>query len=223
MCCVVGWKEEKVSGRRVQEYTWLSVVCRTCRQHRTKTNQNKKFSKWRKSRNSQQATRTTNFRKRRRSRKLQSTGKQAKSKNPSLVAEKTGEFSSQIIIDLKVGPQTHFSAKSQSEGIIQLVPESRKMAINIARRWRGTWEGVPMATWCSEGICRIGGELVPHVVIISSTLSFVHWRGAAVGRASIILLIVRLCTRFSSFFRSPVFSATTSRYAKRGKERVKVF
>jgi len=58
------------------------------------------------------------------------------------------------------------SAKSQSEGTIQLVPEARKMAIIIARRWRGTWEGVPMATWCSEWICRVRGGLVHHIVII---------------------------------------------------------
>jgi len=47
-----------------------------------------------------------------------------------LVAEKTGEFSSYI--DLKLGPQTYFSAKSQSEGTLQLVPELRKMAMIIA-------------------------------------------------------------------------------------------
>ena len=34
-----------------------------------------------------------------------------------LVAEKTGEFSSKV--DLKLGPQMHLSAKSQSEGTIQ--------------------------------------------------------------------------------------------------------
>jgi len=28
--------------------------------------------------------------------------------------------------------------------------EPQKMATNIARRRRGTWEGVPVATWCSE-------------------------------------------------------------------------
>jgi len=57
------------------------------------------------------------------------------------------------------------------------------MAIIIARRWRGTWEGVPVATWCSEWICRIGGGLVPHVIIIPSTLSLLPLRGAAIGRA----------------------------------------
>jgi len=47
-------------------------------------------------------------------------------------------------IDLKLGPQMYFSAKSQSEWAIRLVPEPHKMAIIIARRWRGTWEGVPI-------------------------------------------------------------------------------
>jgi len=41
----------------------------------------------------------------------------------------------------------------------------------IARRQRGTWEGVTVATWCSEWICRIGGGLVHHVVIVPATLS----------------------------------------------------
>jgi len=110
-------------------------------------------------------------------------------------------------IDLKLGPQTGFSAKFQSEGTIQLVPEPRKMAIIIARRWRGTWEGVPMATWCSEWIYRIGGGLVHHIVIIPSSLTLLLLRGAAVGRTPTILPIDRFCTRFSSFFLSPVFSA----------------
>jgi len=49
-----------------------------------------------------------------------------------LVAEITGEFSTKM--DLKMGPQTHFSAKCKFEGTIQLVPDPRKMAIIIARR-----------------------------------------------------------------------------------------
>ena len=102
-------------------------------------------------------------------------------------------------IDLKLGPQTGFSAKSQSEGTIQLVPEPRKMAIIIARRWRGTWEGVPMATWCSEWICRIGEGLVHHIVIILTALSLLPLRGVAVGCAQTILPIDWFCTRFSSF------------------------
>ena len=39
-----------------------------------------------------------------------------------------------------MGPHTHFSAKSQPAGTIQLIPEPPKMAIIITRRWRGTWE-----------------------------------------------------------------------------------
>ena len=82
---------------------------------------------------------------------------------------------------------------------MQLVPEPRKMAINIARRWRGTWEGVPMATWCSEWICRIGEGLVHHIVIILTALSLLPLRGVAVGCAQTILPIDWFCTRFSSF------------------------
>jgi len=43
---------------------------------------------------------------------------------------KIGEFSCQM--DLNLGQPTHSSAKSQSEGTIQLVPELQKMAIIIA-------------------------------------------------------------------------------------------
>jgi len=32
-------------------------------------------------------------------------------------------------MDLKLGPQMHLSAESQSDGTMQLVPEPRKMAI----------------------------------------------------------------------------------------------
>jgi len=56
-----------------------------------------------------------------------------------------------------------------------------------------------MATWCSERICRIGGGLVHHVVIIPAALSLLPLRGMAVGRALTILPIDRFCTRFSSF------------------------
>jgi len=70
-------------------------------------------------------------------------------------ARKTGE--SPFNLDVKIGPQTHFGAKSQSEETIQQVPKPQNMVIIIARRRRGTWEGVPMANWC----IRIGGELDP--------------------------------------------------------------
>ena len=43
------------------------------------------------------------------------------------------------------------------------------MAIIIPRRWRGTWEGVPMATWCSEWICRTWGGLGPHILIFPAS------------------------------------------------------
>jgi len=52
-------------------------------------------------------------------------------KYPLLTVDKIGE--SQIKSDMKLGPQTHLGAKSQSEGTIQLVPEPRKMVIIISR------------------------------------------------------------------------------------------
>jgi len=104
--------------------------------------------------------------------------------------KKLGEFSSKI--NLKLGPQF-------PDGTIQLVPEPGRMVIIIARRWRGTWEGVSMATWCSEWICRRGGGLVHHIVIFPPTLSLLLLLGAAVRRAPTILPIDRFCTRFSSF------------------------
>ena len=65
-----------------------------------------------------------------------------------LASEKIGD--SPIKSEMKLGPQTHFGAKSQSERTIQLVPEPRKMSIIIPRRRRGTWEGVTVAIWCRE-------------------------------------------------------------------------
>ena len=91
---------------------------------------------------------------------------------------------------MKLGPQKHFGAKSQSEWTIQLVPKARKMAIIIPRRRRGTREGVPVATWCSEWICRTGERLGPHILIFSASLSptsLLPMRGAAIGRAPTIL------------------------------------
>ena len=51
VCCGVGWKEEEVTGQRVQECKWLSA------EHADKTAQKptrrRNSRKWRKSRNSQ--------------------------------------------------------------------------------------------------------------------------------------------------------------------------
>jgi hypothetical protein len=63
----------------------------------------------------------------------------------------------------------------------------RKMAIIVPRRRRGTWEGVPTATWCSEWICRMWGGLGPHVLIFPTSLSFPPMRGATISRAPTIL------------------------------------
>jgi len=59
---------------------------------------------------------------------------------------------SPIKLNMKLGPQTHFGAKSQSEETIQLVPEPRKMVMIriIPRRRSGTWEGVTVVTWYRE-------------------------------------------------------------------------
>jgi len=88
---------------------------------------------------------------------------------------------------MEFGPQTHFGAKSQSEFIIALVPKLRKMVIIIPRRRRGTWEGVPVATWCSEWICKIWGGLGPHTLLFPVSLSLPLMRGTAIGRAATIL------------------------------------
>ena len=46
------------------------------------------------------------------------------SKTDTLAVEEIGD--SPIKSDMKLEPQTHFDAKFQSEGTIQLVPEPRK-------------------------------------------------------------------------------------------------
>jgi len=76
-------------------------------------------------------------------------------------------------------------------------PRTSKNII-IVQRWRGTWQGVPMAIWCSKWICRRGGGLVHHIVIIPPALSLLLLLGAAVRRAPTIHPIDWFCTRFSS-------------------------
>jgi len=53
-----------------------------------------------------------------------------------LEAGKIGD--SLIKSDMKLGPQTHLSAESQSEGTIQLVPKPWKMVTTNPRRRGGT-------------------------------------------------------------------------------------
>ena len=91
----------------------------------------------------------------------------------------------------------------------QLVPKPRKMAIIIPRRWRGTWEGVPMATWCSGWICSMGGGQGPHMLIIPAAFSLLPMRGAAVGRAPTILQNEWFYTRSSNFVQSLILSITS--------------
>jgi len=54
------------------------------------------------------------------------------------------------------------------------------MATIIAPRRIGTWEWVPVATWCNERICRIEGGLSHYTVIIPAVLSLstVAWCGS---------------------------------------------
>ena len=79
---------------------------------------------------------------------------------------------------MKLGLQTHNGAESQSQGTIQLVPESWKMAIIIPRRRGGTWEGVPVTICCNEWICRTRGGLVHRTIMNSAALSLPLLQGA---------------------------------------------
>ena len=85
-------------------------------------------------------------------------------------------------------------------------PKTVKMVIIIPRRRRGTWEGVLVATWCSEWICRMTGGLVHHTIMIPAAISLPLLRGAAVGRAPTIFQNDWFCTRISKFFQSRIFS-----------------
>jgi len=60
------------------------------------------------------------------------------------------------------------------------------MVIIIPRRRRGTWTGVPMATWCSEWIRRMRAELVHHIIIIPAALSLPLLQGAVVGFENLV-------------------------------------
>jgi len=101
-----------------------------------------------------------------------------KQRNPSGPGSAENFGDSPIKSDMKLGPQMHLGAESQSEGTIELVPKSWKMAIIIPRCPGGTWEGVPVATWCSEWICRMRGGLVQHTIMIPVPLSLPLLRGA---------------------------------------------
>ena len=108
---------------------------------------------------------------------------------------------------MKLGPQTHFGAKSQSERTMQLVPKPRKMAIIIPRRRRGTWEGVTVATWWSELIYRMWGGLGPHTMIFPASLSLPPMQDAAIDRAPAILQNDSFYTRISNFVQTPILLA----------------
>jgi len=74
------------------------------------------------------------------------------------------------------------------------------MVIIIPLHRRGTWEGVPVATWCSELICRMQGWPLPHAVVIPAALSLPLLRSAVVGREPTILQNDWIYTKISIFF-----------------------
>ena len=92
---------------------------------------------------------------------------------------------------------------------IQLIPEPRtwKMAIIVPRRRRGTWEGVTVANWCSEWICRMWRGLGPHTLIFPASLSLLRMWGAVICRLPTILQNISFYTRISYFVQSSVLSA----------------
>ena len=109
---------------------------------------------------------------------------------------------------MKMGPQRNLGAESQSQRTIQLVPKSWKMAIIIPRRRGGTWEGVPVAIWCSEWICRMRRGLFHHTIMIPLRYLSRCCEVLAVGRAPTIFQNDWFCTRISNFFQSPIFAIT---------------
>jgi len=117
------------------------------------------------------------------------------------------------------------------------------MTIIIPRRWRETWEGVPMATWCSEWICRTWRGKGPHMLLESSkqnyyiisfwaiikaiftshfpaSLSLPPMRGAAISRAPTIFHDDSFYTRISdsNFVKSPILSTTRLSLSLRRKD-----
>ena len=89
-----------------------------------------------------------------------------------------------------------------SEGTIELVPKSWKMAIPVPRRRGGTWEEVPVATWCSEWICRMRGGLVHHksLFLQRSVFQFIN-----IIPSPTTFQYYWSCTRIAIFFQSPIF------------------
>jgi len=89
--------------------------------------------------------------------------------------------------------------------IIGPKPWNLKMVIIIPQRHGRTWEGVPVANWISEGICKMRGRLVHHTIIIPPALSLPLLRDDAVGRVPTIFQKYWFCTRICNFFQSPIF------------------
>ena len=114
---------------------------------------------------------------------------------------------------MKLGLQTQLGAQSQIYVTIQLVPKPWKVLIIIPTRRRGTCKGVPVATWCSEWICKMRGGLVRRISIIPAALTLPLLRGAAVGRAPTIFQNGWFCTRISFFFQSPIFPTASPTFS----------
>jgi len=121
-----------------------------------------------------------------------------------LTARKIGD--SPIKSDIQLGIHTHLGAESQSEGTIRLVPKSWKMVIIIPRRRGGTWEGVHVAIWCIEWICRMRGGLVHHTIVFLLRYLSRCCEVLAVGRAPTIFQNDWFFDRISNCFQSPMFS-----------------
>jgi len=94
--------------------------------------------------------------------------------------------------------------------ILENDEERKKMAVIIPRRRGGTWEGVPVATWCSEWICRMRGGLVHHTIMFPAALSPPLLRGAYSRSCTDNIQNDWFCTRLSNFFPSPIFSIASA-------------
>ena len=72
----------------------------------------------------------------------------------------------------KIGTANVLQCQVPVWGDLTIGPRTAENGDDYCWRWRGTWEGVTMATWCCGWICRIGGGLVHHMVITPPTASY---------------------------------------------------
>ena len=83
--------------------------------------------------------------------------------------------------------RTRISRKRRAFQPLELFSPPKIVSPFFSRRRRGTWERLPMATWCSKCYCRMWGGLGPRILIIPALLSLSPMRGAAIGSAPTIL------------------------------------